>query len=79
MKVDRLAIPDVVLITPPRFGDSRGFFSETYNAPRLRAEAGIELPFVQDNHSFSKEKGVVRGLGAARAGQAAALLQGRHL
>ncbi len=62
MKVDRLAIPDVILITPQKFGDSRGFFSETYNAPRLRAEAGIELAFVQDNHSFSKERGVVRGL-----------------
>jgi len=62
MKIERLAIPDVVLVTPPRFGDNRGFFSETYNAPRLAAEAGIDLPFVQDNHSFSKQKGVVRGL-----------------
>jgi dTDP-4-dehydrorhamnose 3,5-epimerase len=62
MKVERLAIPEVVLVTPPRFGDNRGFFSETYNAPRFAAEAGIELPFVQDNHSFSKQKGVVRGL-----------------
>lgn len=62
MKVERLAIPDVILITPPRFGDSRGFFSETYNYPRIKAETGIELAFLQDNHSFSKERGVMRGL-----------------
>ncbi len=62
MKIERLAIPDVILITPPRFSDSRGFFSETYNHPRLAAEAGIDLPFLQDNHSFSRERGVVRGL-----------------
>ena len=35
MKVERLAIPDVILVTPPKFGDSRGFFSETYNAARF--------------------------------------------
>lgn len=62
MKIERLAIPEVVLVAPPRFDDSRGFFSETYNAPRLSKEAGIELPFVQDNHSFSRQRGVVRGL-----------------
>ena len=61
MKVERLEIPDVILVTPPRFSDSRGFFSETYNFPRMDA-AGITLPFVQDNHSLSKQRGVVRGL-----------------
>ncbi len=61
MKVERLAIPDVMLITPPRFGDARGFFSETFNAARLQA-AGIAGPFVQDNQSLSRAKGVVRGL-----------------
>jgi dTDP-4-dehydrorhamnose 3,5-epimerase len=61
MKIERLAIPDVVLITPQRFGDSRGFFSETYNVRRY-AEAGISLPFVQDNHSHSASVGVLRGL-----------------
>ena len=61
MKVERLDIPDVILVTPPRFGDSRGFFSETYNAARF-SEAGIALPFVQDNQSLSRERGVVRGL-----------------
>jgi len=49
------------LITPKKFGDNRGFFSETYNAQTL-AELGIRERFVQDNHSLSVEKGVVRGL-----------------
>lgn len=49
------------LITPKKFGDNRGFFSETYNAEML-AELGIRERFVQDNHSLSVEKGTVRGL-----------------
>jgi len=57
----RLAIPDVMLITPPRLGDARGFFSETFHARRL-AEAGVKGTFVQDNHSLSGTKGTVRGL-----------------
>ncbi len=61
MKVERLAIPDIILVTPDRFGDSRGFFSETYNLTRMQ-EAGITLPFIQDNHSLSRQRGVVRGL-----------------
>ena len=61
MKIERLAIADVILLTPPRFEDNRGFFSETYNAERLR-EIGITLPFVQDNQSLSRHKNVVRGL-----------------
>ena len=61
MKVERLEIPDVVLVTPPRFGDSRGFFSEVFNVERF-AGAGIDLAFVQDNQSLSREKGVIRGL-----------------
>ena len=40
MKIERLSIPDVLLLTPPRFADARGFFSETFNAARAR-EAGI--------------------------------------
>ena len=40
MNVERLAIPDVILLTPPRFGDSRGFFSETFNAARF-GQAGV--------------------------------------
>lgn len=61
MNVERLAIPDVIVLTPPRFGDSRGFFSETYNLDGMK-DAGIDLPFVQDNQSLSHQKGVVRGL-----------------
>ena len=61
MKVERLDIPDVILVTPPRFGDARGFFSETFNAARFEA-AGVAGPFVQDNQSLSRERGVVRGL-----------------
>jgi dTDP-4-dehydrorhamnose 3,5-epimerase len=62
MNVETLAIPEVMLITPPRFGDSRGFFSETFNAKKLRAATGIDGVFVQDNHSLSKQRGVIRGL-----------------
>jgi dTDP-4-dehydrorhamnose 3,5-epimerase len=61
MKVERLAIPDVILLTPPRFGDARGFFSETYNAHRF-AEAGVDAHFMQDNQSLSARKGTLRGL-----------------
>ena len=61
MKVERLGIPDVILVTPPRFGDARGFFSETFNAARWAA-AGIEGTFIQDNHSLSARSGTVRGL-----------------
>ncbi len=51
MKVEALAIPEVKLITPPRFQDPRGFFSETWNQRRF-AEAGIPGPFIQDNHAL---------------------------
>ncbi len=51
----------VVLVTPRRFGDARGFFAETYSAQRF-AEAGIDTVFVQDNHSVSEKAGTVRGL-----------------
>lgn len=61
MQIERLSIPDVLVVTPKRFGDRRGFFSETFNARRF-AEAGIAGPFVQDNHSLSQARGVVRGL-----------------
>jgi dTDP-4-dehydrorhamnose 3,5-epimerase len=60
-RIEPLAIPAVLLVTPPRFGDERGFFSETFSAPRLEA-AGIGGDFVQDNHSLSRARGVVRGL-----------------
>jgi dTDP-4-dehydrorhamnose 3,5-epimerase len=61
MIVEPTAIPDVLLVTPTRFGDERGFFSETWNEQRF-VEAGITGPFVQDNHAHSADRGVVRGL-----------------
>lgn len=61
MRVERLAIPDVILIVPRRFQDARGFFCETYSLSRL-AEIGIDHFFVQDNQSLSRIKGTLRGL-----------------
>ena len=61
MKVHPLEIADVKLITPPRFQDPRGFFSETWNQSRF-ADAGIPGPFIQDNHAVSTVAGVLRGL-----------------
>lgn len=60
MKVEPTALPGVLLITPRVFGDDRGFFLESWNA-RAFADAGLDLAFVQDNHSRSA-KGVLRGL-----------------
>ena len=60
MKVIDTSIADVKLIEPKVFGDHRGFFLETYQQERY-ADVGIDLPFVQDNHSRSA-KGVLRGL-----------------
>jgi dTDP-4-dehydrorhamnose 3,5-epimerase len=53
------ALPGVLIIEPRVFGDARGFFMETWNA-RAFAAAGLDLAFVQDNHSRS-QKGVLRG------------------
>jgi len=61
MRIESLDIPDVKLITPPKFGDNRGFFSETWSAPKLASE-GFHEVFVQDNHSLSALPGTVRGL-----------------
>jgi dTDP-4-dehydrorhamnose 3,5-epimerase len=63
MKVTETYLPGVLIIEPKVFGDERGFFLETFQSERYRAEAGIELPFVQDNHSRSR-KGVLRGMHA---------------
>ncbi|MDF2181415.1 dTDP-4-dehydrorhamnose 3,5-epimerase [Neptuniibacter sp. CAU 1671] len=60
MKVQTTELPGVLILEPQVFGDHRGFFKETFQVQRYR-DAGIELPFVQDNHSRS-EKGVLRGL-----------------
>lgn len=61
MNIERLAIPEVLLITPRVFGDARGFFFESFNAQRFIDITGVTLPFVQDNHSKSV-RGVLRGL-----------------
>lgn len=55
------ALEGVLILQPARFGDERGFFSESWNRARL-LEAGIDIDFVQDNHSFSTQIGTVRGL-----------------
>ncbi len=61
MNVISTAIPDVKIIEPNVFGDERGFFCESFNARTFREKAGVDINFVQDNHSKSI-KGVLRGL-----------------
>lgn len=61
MDVRDTAIPAVKLLVPRRFPDQRGWFTESYNRRALRA-AGIEIDFVQDNQSYSAQKGTIRGL-----------------
>jgi len=61
MKVTSCAIPDVLLIEPRVFGDVRGFFYESFNQRAFHAATGVNLKFVQDNHSKSA-RGVLRGL-----------------
>jgi dTDP-4-dehydrorhamnose 3,5-epimerase len=61
MEVVSLDIPDVKIIRPKKFGDHRGFFSETYSKKAFEA-AGLRLDFVQDNQSLSAEVGTIRGL-----------------
>jgi dTDP-4-dehydrorhamnose 3,5-epimerase len=60
MNVIETTLPGVLIIEPRTFGDSRGFFMETWNAASF-ADAGLDLTFVQDNHSRS-QKGVLRGM-----------------
>ncbi|MBF8748222.1 dTDP-4-dehydrorhamnose 3,5-epimerase [Pseudomonas monteilii] len=61
MNIIKTAIPDVVIIEPKVFGDSRGFFFESFNARAFAEQTGVDVTFVQDNHSRS-QKGVLRGL-----------------
>ncbi len=65
-KITPLALPEVLLITPRRHGDARGWFAETWSRAML-AEAGLDLDFVQDNQAFSAQRGTVRGLHFQRA------------
>jgi dTDP-4-dehydrorhamnose 3,5-epimerase len=61
MNQERSRIPDVVLFTPKRAGDARGFFSETFRQDVFDEAVGPSV-FLQDNHSYSSEPGVIRGL-----------------
>ncbi len=61
MEIQSFSIEGVKLLKPKKFGDHRGFFMETYNQQILK-EAGIDINFVQDNHSMSAQKGTLRGL-----------------
>ena len=62
MQVIPTDIPDVKILAPRRHGDHRGFFSEVYSRKAFAAAGLPPLEFVQDNHSLSAERGVVRGL-----------------
>ncbi len=61
MKVVRTEIPEVLILEPKVFGDERGFFFESYNKRVFREATGLDVEFVQDNHSRSR-RGVLRGL-----------------
>ena len=61
MDIQDTALEGVKIITPTRFGDARGFFSESWSRQGLAAD-GIDFDFVQDNHSLSARVGTVRGL-----------------
>ena len=62
MQIEETGLEGVLILTPKRFGDARGWFAESWNRRTLE-EAGLDLPdFVQDNHSLSAEAGTLRGL-----------------
>lgn len=61
LMIEKTKLDGVMVLTPPRFSDNRGFFAESWNRKRL-ADDGIDIDFVQDNHSMSREVGTVRGL-----------------
>lgn len=61
MDIEHTLLRDVVILTPARHGDARGFFSESWNKARMQA-AGLDYDFVQDNHSVSAAAGTLRGL-----------------
>lgn len=61
MNIEQTTLDGVLILTPARFGDDRGWFSETWNAQRMAA-AGLDMAFVQDNHSMSGPIGTLRGL-----------------
>ncbi len=61
MRIETTPLPGVLILSPPRFSDARGWFSEVWNRRTLAAQ-GIDIDFVQDNHSCSRDTGTVRGL-----------------
>jgi len=61
MKIEQTPLCGLLVLTPARVTDSRGFFSEAWNRRRM-AEAGLDIEFVQDNHSLSAQPNTVRGL-----------------
>lgn len=61
MQFEEFDIPGLLLLVPRKIGDVRGFFSETFRVDIVTSR-GLDLPFVQDNHVFSAQKGVLRGL-----------------
>jgi dTDP-4-dehydrorhamnose 3,5-epimerase len=61
MNIERTSLQGALIITPARFGDTRGFFSESWNQARMEA-AGLHYNFVQDNHSLSAKTNTIRGL-----------------
>jgi dTDP-4-dehydrorhamnose 3,5-epimerase len=61
MTITACIVPEVKVIEPARHGDARGFFSEVWSR-RMLAQHGLDIDFVQDNHAFSAQPGVLRGL-----------------
>ena len=61
MQIEETPISGLKILTPARFGDARGFFSESWNQKRM-ADHGLDFDFVQDNHSLSAQVGTLRGL-----------------
>ncbi len=61
LDIQTTPLPGLLILTPVRHGDARGFFSESWNRQRMK-DAGIEIDFVQDNHSLSAKPGTLRGL-----------------
>lgn len=69
MQITQLRIPEIKVITPDYFTDGRGYFAETYSK-RTLAEHGINVEFVQDNHSLTLKKGTIRGVHFQRSPKA---------
>ena len=60
MKIEKTELQDAYVIVPDVFGDSRGWFMETYS--KIKLEGSIDVEFVQDNQSYSSQRGIIRGL-----------------